>query len=67
MDCSCEDEVKPAKIFIEENGDLINENDMYKHHLDDRQKIPCSSWKYGKIMWNLTHSKSVATTFLQCK
>ena len=52
MDCSCEDEVKPAKMFIEENGDLINETDMYKHHLDDRQKIRCSSYgKYWKKLW----------------
>lgn len=34
IDCLSKDEVKSAETFREENRDLINEIDMYKHHLD---------------------------------
>ena len=57
MNCSCEEEVKTAEIFRKENGDLINKTEMRKHHLDERQKIPCSPCKYGKTMWKLTVHK----------
>ena len=58
MDCSCDDKVKSAELFREKYGDLINEIKMYKHYLDDVQKILCSSCEYGKDMWELTVHKS---------
>ena len=58
MNCSCKDNFKPREVFTEEYGDLINEIEMYKHDLDEGQKILCSSSKCGKGMSYLTEHKS---------
>ena len=42
---------KPAEIFKEEYGDLINEIEMSKHYLHEEWKSLCSSYEYGKITW----------------
>ena len=42
--------VKSREIFREEYGDLINEIEMYKHHLAEGRMILCSSYEYGKVM-----------------
>ena len=63
MICSCRDKVKRTEIFTKEYGDLINEIEMYKHHLDKGRKILCSPYQYGKIMWKLIAHKSTARTY----
>ena len=50
MNCSGKDEVERAEIFREKYGRLINETEMRKRHLNEGQKIPCSSCVYGKLI-----------------
>ena len=50
MNYSCKDVVKPGKIFREEYLGLINAIEMYKHHLDEGQKISCSLCEYGAVI-----------------
>ena len=47
MDCSSDDKVKPVEIFSEQHAVLNNEIEIYKHNLDEGQKLPCSSCEYG--------------------
>lgn len=47
MDCSSDDKVKPVEIFREQYAVLNNETEIYKHNLDEGQKLPCSSCEYG--------------------
>lgn len=50
MGCSCDDQVKSEELFREECRELINNIQMYRHHLDDEWKIPCYSCGSGKFM-----------------
>ena len=52
-DWSCKNKAELREKFVEEYGDLIDEIEMYKHHLDDQQRILCSSYEYGKVMRDL--------------
>ena len=47
MGCSSDDKVKPVEIFREQYAVSNNETEIYKHNLDEGQKLPCSSCEYG--------------------
>ena len=55
MNYSCEDAVKPGKIFREEYLGLINAIEMYRYHLDEGQTISCSLCEYGAVILELTN------------
>ena len=63
MNCSCEDKVEPREILAEESENLINEIEMYKHHLVEERNILCSSYEYLKVMWRLTRHKSTGRIY----